>query len=101
VIIDLILGLACLPLVLLVTGTFTQNMVMMAVRRSRAERGYQERGTGWRGTFRKLFPPPPGDGDPEKLRRVYKIANRCIWVGCAGMALMFVSVMIGITVMKR
>jgi hypothetical protein len=94
----LIYGLVNLPFVLLIAGTTTENVVMTAIRRTRAERGYHERGTGLRLAFRRLFPPPPRAGDPEKLRRMYKIGSTCIWVGCAGVALML---MIGITLLIR
>jgi hypothetical protein len=86
---------------LMVAGMFTENVVMMIVRRARAKRGYHERGTGLRAAFRRLFPPPPQEDDPPKLRLVYKIASKCVWVGFAGMVLMFGSLMVGLTVMKR
>ena len=84
----LIYGLFYLQILLLVVGASAENLVMKAIKRTRAERGYQVRGTGWRRTFGKLFPPPPQEGDPEKLRHMYKIGSTCTWVGSVGMALM-------------
>jgi hypothetical protein len=89
------------PFVVLVVAMFVQSSIMFAIRDSRRKRGYQVAGDGWGLVFKRLFPPPPNEEDPPRLRLIYQIAGKCIWVAGIGIAAIFVFFIVLVVLGRR
>jgi len=95
------LYLLALPFVLIVFGMSSESIVMVMVNASRRRSNPHPASSGWSATWKSVFPPPPNESDPPKLRLAYKIASRMITVGFIGIGCIVALVGIAYVVTHR